>query len=278
MHRHWRLRNLWLLLAAAIALVAWALTIRITHVDRAPQREIGIAIDERPAFQFERLPVSVSALQQARHRFPEVALTGREHLLLLATPGTRSLTISGIDPSGVTCGALERIQGDTAAIEAAGDERIALAPIDTRVSPGSIFIPISDAMRARAAATGRRTAILCRFAHAVATAPTFTERAVTMHVQTGTGGAVMLDVSALEDVDDLRFSGGIQVPLGGDRTRLTFRDDDVVSAEWVDVAASEQRDIVLVIIGALSAIAAAMAIEAIRPIVETQNEKRRAKE
>jgi hypothetical protein len=100
--------------------------------------------------------------------------------------------------------------------------------------------------------------------------PTFTERAVTVRANTGSGGAVVLDVSALQDVDDLRFSGGLQAPLGGDRTRLLYGGDDIVSAEWVDVAAQEQRDIILVIIGALSAIAAAMAIEAIRPAVERQ--------
>ncbi len=105
-------------------------------------------------------------------------------------------------------------------------------------------------------------------------APTFTERAITVRAQTGLGGAVFLDVSALEDVDDLRFSGGLQAPLGGDRTRILYAGDDIVSAEWVDVAAQEQRDIVLVIIGALSAIAAATVIEAVRPVVERRTKAR----
>jgi hypothetical protein len=44
-----------------------------------------------------------------------------------------------------------------------------------------------------------------------------------------------------------------------------------MSVEWTDVAALERRDIILVLIGAISAIAAAMAIEAIRPVVERRS-------
>jgi hypothetical protein len=84
----------------------------------------------------------------------------------------------------------------------------------------------------------------------------------------GLTGLFLLDISALEDIDNLRFSGGIYFPLAGERTRLLESTDNVVSVEWVDVSASEKRDIVLVTVGALAAIGAAMAIEAIRPFIE----------
>ena len=251
----WRPRNLWLLLALAVALVAWQLTRWITHVDHRPAPVLSIVFDERPPFLFERIPISVTALQRERHRFPEVALTSEGHLLFFVTPAMRSIAIRGIDSNQISCA--------DAALSAG------LASIPIQGTPGGLTIAIPERIRnALARAPDRRARIACALRRPLAAAPTFTERAVTIRVETSPGGAALLDVSALEDIDDLRFSGGLQAPLGGDRTRLVYSDDDVVSAEWVDVTAQEQRDIVLVLIGALSAIAAATAIEAIRPAVE----------
>lgn len=262
-------RNLWLLLALAVAVTAWQLTRWITHVDHGPSPVLTIDFDERPPFQFERLPHGVTALQRERHQFAEAAMTSQAHLLFLVTPTMRSITVGGVDPASVSCGSLPYEPGGAAAFLVDADRNAALTPIEVQSRHGNVFLPIPDRIHAALARTpDRRAGIVCKLAHPLATAPTFTERAITVRAKTGTGGAVLIDVSALEDVGDLRFSGGLQSPLGGDRTRLLYAGDDIVSAEWSDVTAQEQRDIVLVVIGALSAIAAALAIETLRPLVE----------
>lgn len=268
----WHPRNLWLVLAAAFTLTAWGLTRWITHVDRRPQPVITVAIDERPPFQFERMIPSISAFGRTRRRFPEIVLTNEGHLLFLVTPATRSITVRGAAASELACASGGDVPGGGAASIADAEDAAATTPIAVQNVGGAAYIEIPPAMRmAPAARHSARAAITCKVAHPLTMAPTFTERAVTVRAETARGGGVLLDVSALEDVDNLRFSGGLQMPLGGDRTRLLYGGDDVVSAEWVDVAASEQRDIVLVIIGALSAIAAAMIIEAVRPAVERRS-------
>ncbi len=262
-------RNLWLLLALAVAIVAWQLTRWITHVNHAPRPVVTIVFDERPPFQFERVPFNVSALQRERHRFPEVALTGSAHVLFFVTPATRSIAIRGIDAREFTCAQLNATRGGTAVLLADDAHASTLAPMAIQSTRDGAIIAIPSGIHEALARTpDGRAAITCTFQSPLATEPTFTERAITVRAVTAPGGAALLDVSALEDVDDLRFSGGLQAPLGGDRARLAYGGDDVVSAEWVDVTAQEQRDIVLVLIGALSAIAAATAIEAIRPAVE----------
>ncbi len=262
-------RNLWLLLALAVAIVAWLLTRWITHVNHTPRPVVTIVFDERPAFQFQRVPFGLTALQRERRKFPEVALTGKAHVLFFVTPSLRSITIRGLDAREITCAQLNGAPGAIAALPA-DDENVARqTSIAIQSSSAGAVIAIPSAMHEALARTrDRRAGISCKFRHPLAMNPTFTERALTVRANTAPGGAVLLNVTALEDVDDLRFSGGLQAPLGGDRTRLVYSGDDVVSAEWVDVTAQEQRDIVLVLIGALSAIAAATAIEAIRPAVE----------
>jgi hypothetical protein len=264
----WR-RNLWLLLALAVAIIAWQLTRWITHVNHNPRPIVTIVFDERPPFQFQQLPFSLTAMQRERHRFPEVALTGNAHVLFFVTPPMRSIAIHGVDANALQCTQVDATRGGAAAL-LVDDARVAtLARVAIQTSPeGAIIVIPSSIRKALARARDGRAAIACTFEHPLATDPTFTERAITVRAVTAPGGAALLDVSALEDVDDLRFSGGLQAPLGGDRTRLVYSGDDVVSAEWVDVTAQERRDILLVLIGALSAIAAATAIEAIRPAVE----------
>lgn len=267
-------RNLWLLLALAVALTAWQLTRWITHVNHSPSPTLTIVFDERPPFQIERLPRGLAALQQERYRFAEAALTSEAHLVFLVTPTMRSITIEGVHPGSISCGSLSAERGGVAAFLIDPEKAVALTPISLRNGRDKVVIPIPDRLRSALVRTSvSRPGIVCKVERPLAMVPTFTERAVTVRANTGSGGAVVLDVSALQDVDDLRFSGGLQAPLGGDRTRLLYGGDDIVSAEWVDVAAQEQRDIILVIIGALSAIAAAMAIEAIRPAVERQTKR-----
>ena len=267
-------RNLWLLLALVVALTAWQLTRWITHVNHSPRPVVSIVFDERPPFQFERLTLGITALQRERNRFAEAALTSEAHILFFVTPTMRSISIRGIDQSSISCGSLSNERQGPAAFLVDAERTAALTPIAIQTSAGKVIIPIPDRIRgALVRAPASRAGIVCTTARPLAIAPTFTERAVTVRAKTGSGGAVLLDVSALEDVDDLRFSGGVQTPLGGDRTRLLYDGEDVVSAEWVDVTAQEQRDIVLVIIGALSAIAAATAIEAIRPAVERRTKR-----
>jgi hypothetical protein len=268
-------RNLWLLLALLVALIAWQLTRWITHVDHSPRPIVTIAFDERPPFQYERLAFGITALQHERHRFAEAALTTQAHILFFVTPTMRSITVGGVDPGSVSCGSLPNERGAPVAFLVGAEKAAALTPIPIQSRRDDVLIPIPDRIHAALVrAADRRAGIVCKLARPLAMAPTFTERAITVQAQTGPGGAVVLDVSALEDVDDLRFSGGLQAPLGGDRTRVLYAGDDIVSAEWVDVTAQEQRDIVLVIIGALSAIAAATAIEAIRPVVERRTKPR----
>ena len=262
------LRNLWLLLALAVAVTAWQLTRWITHVDHSPSPILTVVFDERPPFQIERLPRGLAALQQERYRFAEAALTSEAHLVFLVTPTLRSISIEGVDPGLISCGSLSAERGGVAAFLVDPEKTVALTPISLRNGRAKVVIPIPDRLRSAIRMSASRPGIVCKVGRRLAMAPTFTERAVTVRAKTALGGAILLDVSALQDVDDLRFSGGLQAPLGGDRTRLLYDGDDIVSVEWVDVAAQEQRDIVLVIIGALSAIAAAMAIEAIRPAVE----------
>jgi hypothetical protein len=262
-------RNLWLLLALIVALTAWQLTRWITHVDHSPRPIFSVVFDERPPFQFARLPLGITALQRERNRFAEAALTSEAHMLFFVTPTMRSIAIQGVDQGSIVCGSLSDEREGPDAFLVDPEKAVALTPIALQTSATEVVIPIPNRIRDALVGTpARRAGIVCELAHPLAMAPTFTERAVTVRAKTGSGGAVLLDVSALEDVDDLRFSGGVQTPLGGDRTRLVYDGNDIVSAEWVDVTAQEQRDIVLVIIGALSAIAAATAIEAIRPAVE----------
>ncbi|MGA8473770.1 MAG: hypothetical protein WB681_01765 [Candidatus Cybelea sp.] len=267
-------RNLWLLLALLVALIAWRLTHWITHVDHGPRPVVTIVFDERPPYQYERFN-GVTDLEHDRHRFAEAALTSQAHILFLVTPTMHSIAVGGVDPSSVSCGSLQDERGAPTAFLVGADKTAVPNPIPIENRRNEVFIPIPSLIHAALArAPDHRGGIVCKLSRPLAMAPTFTERAITVRADTGPGGAVLLDVSALEDVDDLRFSGGLQAPLGGDRTRILYAGDDIVSAEWVDVTAQERRDIVLVIIGALSAIAAATVIEAVRPVVERRTKAR----
>jgi hypothetical protein len=204
---------------------------------------------------------------------PRVVIVTYNEALLLVTPATFSVRVDGVNPKNVSCGYSDRIVASASAAYLSETIRQApLKPIAIPLSTASqTFIRVPEALHAALAHERGQGIIACRIARPLPAAPTFTDRAMTVRALNGPTGAVFLDVSALDDIDNLRFSGGLQLPFAGERTRLLDSSDSVVSAEWANVTAQEQRDIVLVLVGALAAIAAAMAIEAIRPLVEPED-------
>lgn len=271
----WRPRLYWGGLAALVAIIAALLTGWITHVNKAEGPQLVLTFDESHTFPLERTALSLEALEEARFHIPRVIMATEGSVVFVVTPQTRSISLAGPKPRELSCGFLDSAQPGASApywvaLTDAGPLRpIAVVP----KGPGQIAIDVPEALRRSLAGlpTGQG-AIKCKVRRVLASHPTFTERAMTVRGQNGPDGALLVDVSALEDVDNLRFSGGIAVPIAGERTRLLDRHDTIVSAEWSSVVAQERRDILLVIIGALAAIAAAMAIEAIRPFVE-QNQR-----
>jgi hypothetical protein len=270
-------RNLWLVLAAIVALIAWALTLWITHVDHTPGRVITITFNQQPPLRFERAPgaLLIMLLRPAHLPFPGVALTSPSSILFMPTPATQSIVVSGGRISDLSCSSVDVKNGGVTALLADSGKGDAITPIAVEQHNRDILVPIplqlSRTFRQMPNGLG---AIQCKFSRSQSANPTFTERAVTVQANTQTSGALLVDVSALEDIDDLRFSGGLEIPFGGERARLLYGNDNAVSLEWSDVNAQQKRDIVLVIVGALSAIAAAMVIEVLRPAVESKAKSR----
>lgn len=266
-------RNLWLVLAAIVALVAWQLTRWITHVDHTPVPVVTLTFNQQPAPRF-RAPLALLVMQRAHLGVPAAALTGPSIILLMPTPATRSIVVGGV-ASNPSCSSVDVKNGGVTALLADAGKGDTLTPVAVERRHQDLLIPIPRRLSLDFERMPHQLgAIQCKFSRPQSATPTFTERAATVEADTRSAGAVLLDASALEDVDDLRFSGGLQVPFGGDRVRLLYGNNNVVSLEWTDVAAQERRDIVLVIVGALSAIAAAMMIEAIRPTVESKAKSR----
>jgi len=268
----WKSRLSWGGFALLVALLALWLTLLITHVDHGAHANLAIVFDEQHPLRVDLTRVKIGVLERARFAVPAVIFADVRRSVLLVTPSTSAVTIANVRPASMACNFVARPVRGTA-LEAAAEEApsgaerpVALAPAGD--SGTSIAVP--PALHAAIAGVpGARGAIGCTLAGGpVAASPTFTERSITLHVRNLRGGYAIVDVSALEGIDNLRFSGGVTMPFAGDRTRLLDPTDDIVSIEWVDVAAAERRDVILVTIGALAAIAAAMAIEAIRPFVE----------
>jgi hypothetical protein len=266
----WKPRVLWGFLALITVLIAWRLTVLITHVDPGAESTAGIKFDEG-SFRVGIARLNVATFIRLRFQLPRVVVTGTREVMLVITPATRSITIANVGPQGISCAVDRRIfPGGSLALVSGAEklgptEPIALTPIGENGS----FLQVPSSLRAALAHSGQSLgAIECTLARALASQPTFTDRSLTIDGGGPGAGPFVLDISALEDIDNLRFAGGVEVPFAGERTRLVDSSDSVVSAEWVDVAASERRDIVLVIVGALAAIAAAMAIETIRPFIE----------
>jgi hypothetical protein len=269
----WKPRIVWGALAVLVGLGAWQLTRWITYVNRDARATITIAFDERPPLQLDRALLNAGAFQQDRFRVPRVVIISYAEALFLVTPASFSVRIDGVNPKNVSCGFSDRIATSASAAYLSETIRQApLTPIEIPQSSASqTLILVPSALHAALAHERGQGIIACRVARPLPAAPTFTDRSITVHALDGPTGAVFFDVSALEDIDNLRFSGGLQVPFAGERTRLLDSSDSIVTAEWANVTAQEQRDIVLVLVGALAAIAAAMAIEAIRPLVEPED-------
>jgi len=253
-----------------MAVVAWLLTLWITHVSREPIMVVGVSIDEQSPVRLSASQLNVATFQRDRYHIPRVVVVDEKHAVLVVPPGTRSVTLLNTDASEVSCTYNERIvQRASLGQLVEANERGVQHPLAISAGGGGTFIPIPASLRrATAHVPDAQGLVACRTLHALATSPTFTDRTLTVDLRNGTVGSVIFDISALEDIDNLRFSGGIYIPLLGDRTRVLDSSDSVVQAEWVEVTAQEHRDILLVIIGALAAIAAATAIEAIRPFIE----------
>lgn len=266
-----RPRLYWGGLAVVVALIATALTIWITHVDRSPKPVIGFEVKESNPLRIDRLRLSIASINTVRFRIPRVVMADPRMVLFMVTSGTSSIVLTGVEPRGLRCGYLEDVAAGASAeywSDAVSREPLQRMSVAPRPSGPLVLAVPATLRRSLASRTDAQGVMACSVSRTLASKTTFTERAMTVHAQNGEYGSLMVDVSALEDVDNLRFSGGIAIPIAGERTRLMDRYDNIVSAEWTSVAAAERRDIVLVLIGGLAAIAAAMAIEAIRPFVE----------
>jgi hypothetical protein len=226
-----------------------------------------------PKTRLDSTLLGLFGLGQERGRFPAAALTGAEAILFIPTPATRSVALSGAGNTRLSCQVIDVRNGGITALLAGSTQNAARVPVAVEQRGQSWLISTTPQMRrAFAGMPDHQGAIECILSHPVSGVLTFTERGLTVRAVTQSASATMIDLSALQDVDDVRILGGIEVPFGGDRLRLLSGDANVVSVEWTDMIAQEQRDIVLVIIGALSALAAASVIEAIRPRIESKSD------
>ena len=271
---NWKPRAYWAFLALATAVLAWRLTVLITHVDRSATSTIEVLYDGLPQPLPRQSPgdLTLSGVQEERFRIPGLVISSTEHAVLIVSPQTRSFTFANISPNEVSCAFSDRVfvaSPPALLVEEARKEQLHPVPVSLTAAGGTGIVVPQPLHAALVRAHGAQGTIECASSRQLAGSPTFTERSLTAHVN-GLKGPFLFDVSALEDIDNLRFSGGVAFPLAGDRTRFLGPNDNLVSVEWVEVSAAERRDIVLVIVGALAAIAAAMAIEAIRPFIERE--------
>ncbi|HTJ27001.1 MAG TPA: hypothetical protein VMA36_12660 [Candidatus Limnocylindria bacterium] len=267
---HWRPRVAWASLAVLTVLAASLLTHWVTSVHPNVEPTVRVVFDEQPPVVLRVGNVAPAELKAARYRIPAILFAAEDTVVFIVGPPTRSVAFENLDPRDVTCRVDERAftsESFMSIAQKAQRDRITVLPVSA-TEQGGVRIAVPDALHAAIAATRNgQGAIVCTFARPPVAAPTFTERAVTVMARNG-AGAVVVDVSVLENVENLSFSGGIIVPFAGERVRLLAGADDVLSLAWVNVAAQEQRDVVLVLVGGLAAIAAAMAIEAVRPFIE----------
>ena len=263
----------WALPALLTAMTGWWLTGIITHVDPNAKSTLTVVYDGSPARQNTLTGVSLSRLQRERYDIPGVIVSSMQHALLVVTPETRSFEIKDLIARGLSCNFSFRVYKNASPaffLEAARRDSLAPAPIKSTADGGTLIVIPPALHEALARARNGQGLITCDSSRQIAGSPTFTERSLGLHVE-GLTGLFMFDVSGLEDIDNVRFTGGVAFPLAGDRTRFLDSSDNIVSTEWVDVSAEQLRDIVLIIIGALAAISAALWIETIRPFIERRS-------
>jgi hypothetical protein len=288
---NWRPTIYWGILAAIFGLIAVLLTRWITAVHLESDRPFAIVFDENVPWVRELTAGTVLTNTPERRKLPSLVITGYNEILLVVTPGTRGIHILGYTPDALSCAAPERTAvGLSSAVIAQAIQKLPLTPVTVAKSHDvaladeaahlgaplgipqnwpvtDIIVPARLERQIRSSHFGQG-AIRCRFTRPLPASPTFTDRSINIVTLATRSSAAILDVSALTDIQDLRFFGGLVVPWAGDRTRIFDHNDQLVSVEWSDVTAQEERDVILVLIGALAAIAAATALEALRPIVE----------
>ncbi|MBV8262381.1 MAG: hypothetical protein JOY87_00990 [Candidatus Eremiobacteraeota bacterium] len=289
---NWRPTIYWGSLAAVFALIALALTRWITAVHLESDKPFAIVFDEHAPLVHEPTRSTLLTATPERRRLPSLVITGYDEVVLVVTPATRGIHIVGYRPDQLSCAAPDRISvGASTALITEALHVLQLHPVTAVNSTDAalageaaqigdtlglkrnswpitdIIVPASLEQKIKAVSFGQG-AIRCRFTTPLPASPTFTDRSITIVTLASQSSATILDVSALADISDLRFFGGLVLPWAGDRTRIFDHSDELVSVEWSDATAQEERDVILVIIGALAAIAASTALEALRPIVE----------
>lgn len=279
----------WGLLGVLVTVVCILLTRQITHVDRGAMHEIGVAFDAEPAAG--AVGVTLDNLEQHRFEVPIVAVTDYDELLFIITPGTRTVTVYGAQPFEMSCAYAPDVQSAaglatfvamvrrdplTSIVDRgqATPQPLGLSDSVLPLTPHSVWgvvLTIPPSLRARLQRTTFAQAVIrCSFAKAIVAAPTFSGRSTIVALPKANSGIVALDMSAFDGISDVRFGGGITTPNSGDQLRILDPKDRLTRIQWSDEAALEQRDIILVLIGGLAAIAAATFIEALRPAVKSR--------
>ena len=288
---NWRVTIYWGSLAVLVGLLALGLTHWITSVHLGSDRPFAVVFDETSPNI--RMPVRFTdeASTPQRRQLPRIILIGYDELMFVVTPTTHGVHILGYTRNQFSCNAMQRsATGASSAAIVQAVRRLPLEAVDLTPSSDSVVnaeavrlsaanglsspLPVTDVVvpgaleaQVRAQKFGQGV-IICHFKVPLAASPTFTDRSLTIVAPSTRSTATLLDVSALRDIQNLRFLGGVVIPWAGDRARVFDKYDEVISVEWSDVVAEEKRDVFLVIIGALAAIAASTGLEAIRPIVE----------
>jgi hypothetical protein len=287
---------LWAACALVVFLFSAILTRVITKVDDGATRQIGVLVLSTKPLDINRLLVSPAEVENERFRVPHIAVIGYHAMLFVVPRDTTSIAVYENAPFAMSCNLAPAVEAGTsvplfaalvrttklAPLPVHADTSASVVEIERQALPGmqaltrrlwrdSLAVPDSIRAELRRVPDGE-VAIRCDFPEPLSASPTFSSRTLTIGAPVFMRGSAAVDFSAFDGIDDVRFSGGIQVPAAGDRVRVVDPNDRFISATWSDEAALEQRDVVLVLVGGLAAIGAAMAIEAIRPFVESRDE------
>lgn len=280
----------WGALGVVVTVVCIWLTRLITHIDHNAVHEIGVAFEAVQPRDVAR--VTIGNLEARRFAIPVIAPTDYNELLFIITPGTRSVTVYGAEPFEMSCAYVDEVRSAAALptfvalvrneqltpivdhAQAVAERLSQIAGLDAVVTLAtrhvwSISLPVPPSLRAKLDRAALAQAVIrCSFAKPIVASPTFTARSVIIALPDVNAGTVAVDMAAFDGIDDVRFGAGITNPNQGVQVRILDTKDRLVRIEWADEAALEQRDIILVLIGGLAAVAAAMFIESMRPAVK----------